>query len=249
MESIEKRSLSDSVVNRIINAIRNGDYRPGDRLPTIQKLSDILNVGLSSVREGLRQLQSLGIVEIHHGRGIFIKEMVDINLILSNVEHILIFRKPYISNLLEARKLIECETVKLAAKRASKEKIALLCEKLNNMKNLIDDINNFAKEDVSFHLLIAESTENPVFEIFLKSIHGLLMEEVKAVLKLAGAANRAIIYHENIYRAINERIPEKASEEMANHINDIERAIKEELKKRPDLYLNTGSSSYQSHKN
>jgi GntR family transcriptional repressor for pyruvate dehydrogenase complex len=230
METIEKSSLSNSVVRQIIDSIKNGDYQPGDKLPTIQKLSKIFNVGLSSVREGLQQLQSIGIVDIQHGRGTYVKEKADINTLSRNIEHLLILQKPYISHLIEARRLIECETAKCAAKRANKDQIEQISQKLQNMKTRVGDIELFAVEDVNFHLLIAESSKNPVYGIFLKSIQGLLTEEVKAVLRLEGAYERAINYHHSIYQAIKARNSESASKSMYNHIADIERAIKKELK-------------------
>jgi GntR family transcriptional repressor for pyruvate dehydrogenase complex len=230
METIEKNSLSNSVVREIINSIKNGDYKPGDKLPTIQELSKIFSVGLSSVREGLQQLQSIGIVDIQHGRGTYVKEKADISTLSRNIEHLLILQKPYISHLIEARRLIECETAKRAAKRANKDQIKKLLEILKNMKGNVGEIDIFAVEDVSFHLLIAESTKNPVYGIFLRSIQGLLTEEVKAVLELKGAYERAINYHESIYLAIRDRDSERASKNMYNHIADVEKAINKELK-------------------
>ena len=223
---IEKESLSDSVVRAILKSLKRGDYQPGDRLPTIQELSKILNVGLSSVREGLQQLQCIGIIEIQQGKGTYVKQKVDVDMISKNIENLLILQKPYISHLLSARRVIELETVRLSAVQANNGQIQELYSKLQRMKNSLTALDIFAVEDVDFHIFIAECTGNPIFGIFLKSIQGLLTEEVRAVLRLSGAAERAINYHGQIYQAILNHDPEQAVKRMDEHITDIEKAIK-----------------------
>ncbi|GAI44621.1 unnamed protein product, partial [marine sediment metagenome] len=69
---IKKINISESVLKRIVELIRNGDLKPGDKLPSIQLFSEKLQVGASSVREALKQLQVMGIITIKQGEGTFV---------------------------------------------------------------------------------------------------------------------------------------------------------------------------------
>jgi GntR family transcriptional repressor for pyruvate dehydrogenase complex len=71
---IERTSVSQSVLKRIIELIKKGDLKPGDKLPSIQLFSEKMQVGASSVREALKQLQIIGLITIKQGEGTFISD-------------------------------------------------------------------------------------------------------------------------------------------------------------------------------
>jgi len=232
MPEIHKDSLSDSVVKEILKFIKEGAIKPGDRLPTMQNMSKTFKIGLSSVREGLQKLYSMGIIEIHQGRGTYITDKIDLDAISANIENLLLLEKPYLSQLIEARRLIECETARLAAERASDDQIVRIGQILKVMKLYAGNNKKFAIEDVNFHILLAECSRNIIYTIFLKSIRGMLKEEVESVLRLPGATERALKYHESIYQAIKTRSTDVAIQKMREHLLDIERAIEKETIKR-----------------
>src|SRR4028119_312474 len=75
LDKIERTSLSDAVTDSVISQIREGRYRAGDRLPTERELAEQLGVGRTSVREGLRFLEKLGILEIRQGTGTVVRSL------------------------------------------------------------------------------------------------------------------------------------------------------------------------------
>jgi len=231
MKPITKSSLSTAVVEKIVDAIKRGNFKPGDKLPSMYKLSEELKVGHSSIREGLKQLQSTGLIEIKQGKGTFISERININSLSRNIGHLLILQKPDIFYLIETRMIIERGTVRLATKRASKDDIKKLSRIIQNMEANLNNLENFVEEDMSFHLKIAEFSENPILPIFFNSIRGLFLKEVEAVVRLSGGRERAINYPKKIYMAIKDRHSDRAIKAMIDHLTDIEKAISKYLNK------------------
>jgi GntR family transcriptional repressor for pyruvate dehydrogenase complex len=225
MNEIKKTSLSDKITAEIINDIERGIYKPGDRMPNIKELGIAFGVSAISVRAALHQLQTMGILDIRQGKGTYIRDRIGTNAITNNIRYLLTRQKQYFLSLIEARRIIECGAVKIAAKRASKHQIGRLHRFVEDMKKNVKRKVNFSIDDLSFHLLIAECSKNPVLIIFIKSIRELLKEEIDTVLGLPRSAERAIGFHEEIYKAIKNRNPEYAGRIMADHLSDIEKAI------------------------
>jgi len=223
-ESVYKSSLSGLIVEKIVQAIKKGELKQGNRLPSMSHLAKKLNVGQSSVREALKQLQIMGLVDVRHGKGIFVRE-VDIGSVLKDVSNLLILKRPDILYLMEARRIVECGTVKLAAQRSSQEEIKELYQLTQRMQFELDDPENFIKDDLDFHLKLAEASKNPILPTFLNSIRSLFLQEQMAVVRLPGAAKRAGHYHMKIYEAIKEHNAEAAAKVMVEHLTNIEKTI------------------------
>lgn len=223
-EPVHKSSLSSLIGERIIQAISKGELKQGDKIPSVSELAKKLNVGQSSVREALKQLQVTGLVDVIHGKGIFVNE-VDIGSVLRELSHLLILKKPDILYLMEARKIVEYGTVRLAAQRTSKEEIKELYQLTQTMQSKLDDPENFIKDDLDFHLKLAEASKNPILPTFLNSIRSLFLQEQEAVVGLPGAAERASKYHMKIYQAVKDHNAEEAVKVMMEHLTNIEKAI------------------------
>ena len=101
MEPIGKANLSKEVMKAILETIRNDQFKPGERLPPIKELSNKLEVGISSIREGLKQLQSMGIIEIVQGKGTFVSENLGLDQYLSNFENLITLQKQEFLNVME----------------------------------------------------------------------------------------------------------------------------------------------------
>ena len=121
MDKIERKSLSDAVTNWVISQIREGQYRAGDRLPTERELAEQLGVGRTSVREGLRFLEKLGVLEIRQGTGTVVR-----SLSLGKVfEHLIpvqtIIELPDrdVRDIMHVRRILEAESAQMAARHVT----------------------------------------------------------------------------------------------------------------------------------
>lgn len=222
---ITKISISESVLKRIVELIRNGDLKPGDKLPSIQLFSEKLQVGASSVREALKQLQVMGIITIKQGEGTFVSEKVGIDSLSSYIGYLLDLKKPDILYLIEARKIIERGTVALAAERASEDEINKLSNIIQRMKEIVNDPKEFAIENVNFHLTVAEASKNPILPIIFNSVYDLFMKEQQVVAKVLNLKSQSIEDHTNICKAIKNSNVNKAIKEMEKHLNHVKKAI------------------------
>lgn len=222
---IKRVSIVDSVLKRITDLIQKGDLKPGEKLPTIKAFSEKMQVGASSVREALKQLQIMGIIVIKQGEGTFINDKVSINHISDRLGYLLDIKKPDISYCVEARKIIERGTVALAAERASEKEINNLNESIQRMKKVIDNPKEFALENINFHLNIAKASKNPLLLIIFDTIHDLFIEEQKGVAEALDLKSQSIESHGSIYNAIKNHDVGKAIKEMEKHLNNIIKAI------------------------
>jgi len=222
---IKKISISESVLKTIVELIRNGDLKPGDKLPSIQLFSEKLQVGASSVREALKQLQVMGIIEIKQGEGTFIKERVGIDSLSNYLGYLLDLKKPDILYLIEARKIIERGAVALAAERASEDEINKLGNIIQRMKEIVNNPKEFAIENVNFHLTVAKASKNPILPIIFNSVYDLFMKEQEVVAKMLNLKSKSIESHMNIWTAIKNHNINKAIKEMEKHLNHVQKAI------------------------
>jgi len=222
MEPIGKANLSRAVMKAILQSIKDEQFKSSDRLPPIKELSETLEVGISSVREGLKQLQSMGVVRIVQGKGVFVNDNLDLNYFLSNFKYLFTLQKQEFTNIMEARKIIESETAELAALRAVEYELNDLSALNAKMKESTHDLDTYNSLDVDFHITIARAAKNPVLVMFLESIQGLISNIVSEIANLPGQPNGANVHHENIYSAIKNRDPQKASSFMKDHLFEVE---------------------------
>jgi GntR family transcriptional repressor for pyruvate dehydrogenase complex len=233
MEPIGKANLSKEVMKSILETIRTEQFKPGDRLPPIKELSEKLEVGISSIREGLKQLQSMGIIEIVQGKGTFVSEKLGLDQFLDGLKNLITLQKQDFFNVMEARKIIECETARLAANRADSVETEKLETLIANMveHSKKNDVDIYDELDVEFHIAIAEASRNPVLVTFLKSIQGLIRSIVKEIFALPGQPRGANMHHERIFSAIKKRDQETACQSMSAHLLEVEQMANKYLYK------------------
>jgi GntR family transcriptional repressor for pyruvate dehydrogenase complex len=230
---IKNTKVYEQVIDQIQRMIANGVLKRGDKLPSERQLAEELKVSRTSVREALRALQIIGLVEVKQGDGNFIKESFDFCLIQPlSVMFMLQQSKP--ADIVELRKVIEVETATLAAQRITDEEaeeLRLLVARLKEY-SLNDDEKNSVKADKELHYKIAQLSKNFLLLNILNVISVLMdtfIEDARGMI-LTKYENKDVLIaqHENIYKALAARDPEAAANAMRAHIELI---IKEYLNK------------------
>lgn len=229
MEPIGKRDVSLAVAKAILEAIKAERFKPGDRLPPMKELCEELQVGISSVREGLKQLQSMGVVKIVQGKGTYLNEILDLEHFLTSFKGIINLQKQDFFNTMEVRKIIECEAARLSAERVSEDDVIRLSEILDKMKDSVTNLDEYISLDTEFHMKIANCSENPVLVMILESIRGLISSIIEEISAIPGQAEEGNTYHETIYQAIKSRKPNIAYQKMKDHLVHIESIARENL--------------------
>ena len=198
--------------------IRRGEWLPGERLPSIIRLAKDLNISTGSVREALRSLQSIGLVKIEHGRGVFVvgaRRSTDLTSHFQDVNIGLIVA------LAETRRILEPELAALAAERATAEDLAEIDRLARQMEQQAAQGVDFVEPDVQFHRRIAQAGYNPILFRMMESVNDLFMESRRITSKEPGLTARAVRYHMLIAEALSDRNAPQARLLMLAHMNDV----------------------------
>ncbi|SKA93096.1 transcriptional regulator, GntR family [Caloramator quimbayensis] len=224
---IRNVKIYEQVIEQIQGMILDGKLKKGDKLPSERDLAEQLNVSRTSVREALRSLEVIGLIECRQGEGNFVKERFENNLIEPlSIIFLLEDRNPI--EILELRKIIEIETAYLAAKRITDEEIKDLKDIVERLKASKDEAES-AKIDKEFHYRIAKSSGNFLIVNILNILSSLMdryILEARKIILLTGENSEYLLnQHENIYTALSDRNPDMASLYMKKHFEMIERSI------------------------
>lgn len=232
---IRRPSLADIVVERIKAAVRRGDLKTGDRIPSHEELSARWGISRTTIREALNKLESLGVLSKHQGRGTYILETrLDQILPAEKLERIL--TKEGVLELLEARRLLEISIAGLAAERRSELDLADLRACLDEMTQYIrtSDHIRHSLADRQFHISISKASGNSFLQAMMSNIQEALVTQQEEVLSLSDEgqkriAKASLMYHSKIYAAIADCDPGKAKEFMRAHLESVEQFLVETL--------------------
>lgn len=225
----------DAVAARLEQLILDGVFRPGQLLPSERRLCERLGVSRTSLREGLRILRSKGIIITRQGRGSVVAAMVperdDTPLM-----HLLRDHPRTLFDLLEVRSLLEGESARLAAERATPADRVLIQRRYETMSDYVQasgaiEVEHLAKLDHAFHLSICQASHNPVLVHTLQSLNDLLLSSVFAAVKnlYHREAPRRMInrQHARLYRAVMEGKPQAAYRAAIDHLSGIGEQLRE----------------------
>lgn len=222
------RRLHAHVVDALLRRIVGGELPPETLLPTEPEMSARFGVSRAVVREALRVLGEKGLIDVRHGSGtrVTIPERWDPfdPAILAVMRE----RGPdphVLRDLLEARKIVECEVAALAAERADATVCAELDATLATMRGSLDDPPRFVTGDSAFHLTLLRAARNRVLERMTQPMHALLSYAQALTDAIPGILARALADHEAIADAVRRHDPAAARSAMRNHLARTERDV------------------------
>lgn len=205
------------VFDELKHRIRRGEWLPGARLPSIIQLSKDLDVSTGSVREALRSLQSIGLVKIEHGRGVFVtgwRPTIDLSSYFLDINTGLIVA------LAETRRILEPELAALAAERGTEAELVAIEDLAKQMESQALQGQDFVEPDVQFHRQIAQVARNPILHRMMESVNDLFLESRRLTALEPGMTARAVRYHLLIAEALRDRNAPQARLLMLAHMND-----------------------------
>lgn len=231
-KKISPRKISDEIIEQFKDMLNRGELSPGDELPPERELAEMLGVSRPPLREALNVLQTMGFIEIMPRKKIVVKSLArkyvedPIGLLMED-------DIGKVFELLEVRKAMEGWAAYTAAERATDEDIERL-EKIierdqGNLRNKRDD----AKTDADFHVAVSMATHNTIQAHLMASWYNLLWntQRVSREKIFRKDENRRLIadQHMRIFQSIKARDPKGASREAREHIEFVEKELKEIL--------------------
>lgn len=223
----------EQAVEQIRSLIASGKLMAAEKLPNEQKLSQLLNVSRSSVREALRVLEAEGLVEVRRGSGTYVTQNPASALRRSEMASWLEAREETLEQMLQVRESIEGLAAYLAATRISaaalQELDAILAKQAALTGHLADDqdeiLEELSQSDASFHLTVSSACGNDIANEIIIHILPALNESNKAVLYLGRRAKQMETEHIAIVDALIKGDPTAAEKAMRNHIEQVKNAI------------------------
>jgi GntR family transcriptional repressor for pyruvate dehydrogenase complex len=219
LRPIKRTNIAQEIAEQLILMILRGEISPGDRLPSEQELMEQVGVGRSSVREAVRSLSVMGLVDVRQGDGAFVRN--DSGFFAKAVtQHSLMSAKTR-EQLIEVREIIETGIAPLAAVRATDQDIASLRSTLEAMRASLDNPERFLDLDLAFHLTLADITNNAMLYEMILTIRELMKKFIHDNLALPGSTAAALQEHEWLLHAIEQGDPAAARDAMLTHLRGV----------------------------
>lgn len=226
-ERLSRRPVPDVIAERITALIAAGSLRPGDRLPSEPALAGQLGVGRSSLREAIRKLQTLGVVEAKRGTGTFVREPPEGDPTL----RFLRWRAEEgfaIAEVLEARIGLEVVAAGLACLRSTADDLEVLDQRNveHEAAHVAGDLAAVVRTDQWLHAALIRAAHNEVLEQLYAPLVGRLVEFRRRTLALAGMPERSVTDHRRVIAAIRARDPAAARQEVVRHLGTLYREVR-----------------------
>ena len=195
VKPIKREPLATEIARRLVEYILSDQVEPGERMPSERQLAEAFGVGRSAMREALKALTLLGLIEVRHGDGTYLRQ-ADSALLPNVIEWGLLLGEQRTLDLVEARQKIEAVVAGLAARRRDEADVAELQRLLERMDAMSANPGGFVEADVAFHLRLAEAARNTALRDILSGVQALLRVWISRVI--AAADSTDVSYQEHV---------------------------------------------------
>ena len=225
MKALSKTKLSDLASQSIVQFMIETSMKPGDKLPTEKEIGERLDIGRTSVREGIRQLEAVGLLEGHQGDGIYVKEVtLDSYFKMKerfSVAYFMNLSKKEILHLLDTRLVLESYACEMAAANITDDQRNLLERNYLAMASSLDKREAFIQHDLEFHRAILKASGNIIFPKIFDMINDLYARQLIVTADLPEAMERALVFHSRICEALLRKDGNEAARVMRDHLTDM----------------------------
>lgn len=228
LEPVKRIGISEDVIRRILKLIQEGQLAPGDRLPNERELAAALQVSRPMLREGLRALAFMKVIEIRQGDGTYVTSLTP-ELLTENLDWVFSLDESSSDHLLQARKVVEPGIAALAAPFITDQELLQLEECLRHAQDYAHDIPLYVDSDICFHRTIFDTARNPILKRFMASVTHLDRVVRINILECLPEAERTFEIrqvredHGRIIEALRAHDPQAAQAAMLDHLNNVEK--------------------------
>jgi len=221
IEPLEREQrLYERVVEKVLELISSGAWKPGFRLPTERELSDAFGVSRTVVREAIKALEARGVLESTTGSGVSVR-MVDFNMVSQSLQTYMQLsnQDDFEIRLNEVRRVLEVEMVALAATRKTPEQLVQLHQICQQMRTGKHTAKEMAELDFRLHVTLAEATQNDLFKVLLAPLINQLRDQIILTWEdFPRPVNEVFDQHEAVVSAVENGDAEAARQAMLRHL-------------------------------
>ena len=232
---IQRATLTSSAFEQLISRVVNGNWKAGDRIPPERDLCQQLGIARTSLREALKAMELIGMLDSRVGSGTFVcprSEFLSRPLLWAFTG----IDQKELRDIMEARLLIEENLAGLAAERGSEANVAVIGQAVQLMRDSIARGDSILDADMAFHLAVATAAQNEVLQNAVQLLRNLMRQGIYYKLLMPGVHRPILKGHVAIYQAILRHKPRAARNAMRRHLEEtmqlVTRAIQEHGKEK-----------------
>lgn len=204
------------------------DLRPGDALPPERELVRMFGVSRSSVRDAIRKLELLGLVEPRQGAGTVVREP-SADVLSAPLTGVLLQKRKVIAELLDFRRMLEPPLTRRAAQHASRQQISRMEEILRRQEAKLDSGKIGIEEDSEFHYCIAKAAGSDLALKVIDILMDLLRRTRERSLQTEGRQQKSLAGHRQILAALKQGDGAGAESAMRRHLSEIQKIVLQKL--------------------
>jgi GntR family transcriptional repressor for pyruvate dehydrogenase complex len=221
---IERKIVWEQVAEQLLAMLRQKHLGPGDRLPPERELAAMMQVSRPSLREALRALSLMNVLEVRQGAGTYVTSL-EPELLVEHLDFVLSLDDSSLIELFEARKIVEMGIAGLAAQRITDEELAELEAVLARSQAALERPADFLRADEALHKAITKAARNPIMSRVVDSISRLLLLSRSRTIEIPGVRAQTVADHRALVAALQQRDPDAAQTAMLQHLENVERGL------------------------
>jgi GntR family transcriptional repressor for pyruvate dehydrogenase complex len=219
---IRRETLTSRVFDYLVEEIKSGKVKPGEKLPTEKALTQTLGVSRTCVREAMKSLQALQLVTVRAAVGAIVNEPTPAAWFNAEAFAAAIHSEQRDAQM-EFRHILEVGLVSLAAVKADHMDFLAMSKSISAYESAIAKGEPPFQADVDFHTAVAVASKNPIAEMVWRSIVKPVTDQLRATNSLPHGPAEGLRDHLRIFSAVTEHNPEKARSAMRAHLEGAER--------------------------
>lgn len=216
-----KRNTTEIIVEKLIALIRDRSLIPGDRLPPERELALLMNISRPPLREALKALEIMNLIEIRQGSGAYVKKL-EPEKVAEHLDIVFTLDETLYHDLFKARRVLESAIARMAAENITDEELRTIEENISVAASKVSDAKRFLELDYQLHSLILSASRNRILPVFVQSINRLNLTVREKTNGHIEVRRSTIEDHERILAALQRRDPQKAAAAMEEHLFNVE---------------------------
>ncbi len=223
-KKIQKENIPDVIIKQIRHLIKEGVIKPGDQLPSERELSKMFGVSRVPVREALKALELVGVIEVNRGLSYSVKGIEKAEL-LEYLDQIAEKRDDILEDLKEFRIALETQAGVLACQRRDEDDLKVMEKAIEHLSRSVSkkilDSNGIIAGSIDFHSAIMRASKNKLFANLYSHISDIIRAGRERSMNNPERYHRAVNEHRRIYEAIRDRNADEAVDLIIKHLSDI----------------------------
>jgi GntR family transcriptional repressor for pyruvate dehydrogenase complex len=221
---VPRTKLTASVFEQLLSYVVSGSWKAGDRIPPERELCQQLGIARTSLREALKAMELVGMLDSRVGDGTFVcprSEFLSRPLLWAFTGT----DQEELQEVMEARTIIEENLAGLAAQRASSEQIEEIGRAVQLMRDSVARGDSILDADMAFHLAVSAAAQNGVLRNAVQLLRNLMRQWLLYKLRIPQVPQSVLKRHVAIYRAIAGRKPNAARSAMRAHLEETTKLV------------------------